>query len=166
MKLPQLIKKLEGSEVFQDFKSKNPDTFLCAGFFILNFKNNTFEYNLDYRNDKEIFTFKIPIAPVVGEAIMMRENILESQKPLEKLNSEIDVEIDEIQKIVEEQLSKNKVKNRLEEIIAVLQSKDGKIIWHLTCMCESFAIIAIQINAVTKDIISFEKKNLFDFIKK
>ena len=56
MLLSQLKAKLEKSEQFIRFKSANPDAFLCAGFFILNFKSEIYDYSLDYRNDKQIFT--------------------------------------------------------------------------------------------------------------
>jgi hypothetical protein len=164
MLLKQLYAKLEKSNEFKKFKSENPDAFLCAGFFIINFKDNKFEYSLDYRNDKQIFTFKIPEndSSIIAES----QDLLLSPKPLDKINLDVQVDIEDIKDIVEKTLSDNNIKNKLEEYIAVLQNLDNQLVWNLTIMCEGFTIINSLINAETSGIIKFEKKNLLDFIKK
>lgn len=163
MLLSQLFSRLEKSEIFQNFKSENPNVFLCAGFFILNFKNNIYEYNLDYKSDSQIFTFKIPVA---GEIIMLAEDILDNQKPLEEISLNVEIDIEELREIVEKALYQNNIKNKLEELIAVLQNLEGKLIWNITAMAEGFTIISIHINPKTGKISKFEKKSLFDMIKK
>jgi len=173
MLITQLYSKLEKSEIFSKFKAENPDAFLCAGFFILNFKGNIYEYSFDFKNDKQIFTFKIPIA---GEIVLLAEDVLAAQKPLEEIKLDMQVDINDLRILVEKELVKQGIKNKLEEIIAVLQSVDlGKddslekrsfnTIWNLTCMCEGFTIITIQVDSKTGQVIKFEKKSLFDFAK-
>jgi hypothetical protein len=179
MILQALSRKLEKSEVYQKFISEHPNAFLCAGFFILNFKSNIYEYSLDFREERKIFTFKIPeVQSGESKIIMTEEDLLETQVPLEKISLDVQTEIDDLKPIVEKALMENKIKNKLEEIIAVLQNltlgKDdlsGKplgchTMWNLTCMCEGFTIITVHISSESGKIIKFEKKSLFDMIKK
>lgn len=165
MKLSQLLEKLKKTEQFKIFQKQNPDAFLCAAFIILRLKDQTAnnEYSLDYRTKEQIFTFKIP---VIGEIIMQKDEIIESAKPLEEINPQINSDIDEIITIVERAFLRNSMKNKLEEIIAVLQNHEGKTIWNLTCMCEGLVIINVHVDAVTGNVTKFEKKNLLDFVKK
>jgi hypothetical protein len=167
MKIPtifELMFKLEKSEIFKKFKAEYPNSFFCAGFFIFNFKTDTSEYSLDFREDKNIFTFKVPEAKE-SSITMIKEEILEAQKPLEKISSDVKVDLSEIKALVEQALKDNNIKNKLEEIIAVLQSIDNQKVWNLTCLCEGFVIISIHIHSETQGILKFEKRNLLDFVK-
>lgn len=172
MKISNVFSKIEKSKAFNDFK-KNPESkeaFFCAGFFILNFKNNISEYSLDFRNDKNIFTFKIPANEKKDEEVtMLKEDLIQASRPLEKIEekeakSKFKVDIEDIQKIIQKEMEKAKVTNSLNEIIAVLQIMDGKLLWNLTCMCEGFTILSSQINPKTGELIKFDKKNLMDFV--
>jgi len=171
MKISQLLEKLEKSKVFKDFRKEkeNSDAFFCAGFIILNFKQNIFEYSLDFRDDKNILTFKIPFADTKdSEITIMKEDLIEGRKPLEKLDEQkakkIKIDIDEIKAIVEKELKKNKIMQSLDEIIAVLQNQEDKLVWNLTCMCQAFTIINMAIDANSGETVRFEKKNLMDFV--
>ncbi|MBM3247336.1 hypothetical protein FJZ17_02230 [Candidatus Pacearchaeota archaeon] len=159
----ELYSRLEKSEVFKKFKAEYPNSFFCAGFFILNFKSDTFEYSLDYREDKNIFTFKIPLGE--GAITLIKEDILDTQKPLEQISSDVKVDLPEVRGLVEQALRDNNIKNKLEEVIAVLQLIDNQKLWNLTCMCEGFTIISMHIHSETQGILKFEKRNLLDFVK-
>lgn len=168
MLIKQIYAVLEKSSIFQKFREENPEAFLCAGFFILNFKQSIFEYALDYRTDKQIFTFNIPLNKSGSSAdIKMNiDELLPTPKPLDEINLDIQLDLEEIREIVEKQLTLNEIKNRLEEIIAVLQNLDGKTVWNLTILCEGFTIINAIVNSENSQVIKFEKKNLMDFMKK
>ena len=171
MNLKELFSKLEKSSAFKDFRKENKDAFFCAAFIIMSIKQSSFENSLDFRNEKEIFTFKIQEGEKnKDEIIMQKEELLPSRKQLEKIDEKdaknIKADVESLKKIVEEHLKKNKIENPLEEIIAVLQSsEDGKkLSWHMTCIASGFAIISIIINAKSGNIEKFEKKNLLDFM--
>lgn len=159
-----LMNRLEKSEIFKKFKAEYPNSFFCAGFFILNIKSGVFEYSLDFREERSIFTFKIPESKEAS-ITMLKEEILDVQKPLEKISSDVKVDLPEIINLVEKALQDNNIKNKLEEIIAVLQLIDGQKLWNLTCMCEGFTIISMHIHSETQGILKFEKRNLLDFVK-
>jgi hypothetical protein len=133
----------------------------------MNFKTQVFEYSLDYRNDKQIFTFKIPEREE-EQVVMQTEEIIqvENKKPLEKITLDVQVDIEDLKEIIEKALENNSIKNKLEEFIAVLQKIDSSLVWHLTCICEGFTILNVIINPETGAIEKFEKKNLLDFVKK
>lgn len=167
MKTIELLKRLEESEEFKSFKESDEgkDAFLCAGFFVLNFKSNIFDYSLDFRNESKIFSFKIPETKD-SQIIIQAEDLIQAQKPLEKINPDVQIDIEQLREIVEKELQKNSIKNKLEEIIAVLQNMNGKMLWNLTIMCEGLTIINSHIDSEKGAILKFEKKNLLDFIKK
>lgn len=163
MELHELLSKLEKSETFKKFKSENPLAFFCAGFFILDIKEGRNEYSLDYRSADKIFSFSIYLD---SEAITSREDsILDSTKPLEEVNVNVKIQLSQLKELAKGKLAIIDVKKRLEKVIAVLQNSEGKAIWNLTCMCEGFAIIILHIDANTGEMISFDSKNLFDFVK-
>jgi len=165
MLLKTLKNRLEKSNEFKKFKAENPDAFLCAGFFIINLKANIFEYSLDFRNDKQIFTFKIP-ENENASILITNDEIMDKSKPLDKITLDTNLDLEDLQEIIEEQLKLNSIKNKLEEFIAVLQNLDNQIVWNLTILCEGFTIINAIINSETRGIIKFEKRNLMDFVKK
>ena len=101
---------------------------------------------------------------------MQKEELIQSQKPLEKIDDKqivnIKADIEDIQKLVEKELEKNKITNPIEEIIAVFQSnqEEKSLIWTLTCICAGFTIVSMKIDALSGKVLRFDKKNLLDFV--
>ena len=48
MKIQPLIEKLEGTEVYKKFKEEYKDSFLVAGFFVLDYETNKNVNQIDY----------------------------------------------------------------------------------------------------------------------
>jgi len=175
MKLSNLFEKLEKSNTWKTFKKSEEaeNAFFCAGFFIMNFKQNKFEYSLDFRNEESLFAFKIADEDSKEkEPLLTKDKILESPpapKPLPKIEEKdmkkIKIDIDKIKEVVEKELEKNKI-DGLEEVIAVFQQSDEykKLVWHLTCMSAGFKITIIAIDPLTGDILKLDKKSLLDFV--
>ncbi len=170
MKISDLFSRLEKSKAFRDFK-KSKETkkaFFCTGFFILNFKQAIFEYSLDFRNEKELFAFKIPIDENEG-IILTQDKLLENPKPMPRVDEaqakNVNPDIEDLKDIVEKEMAKNKITSPLDEIIAVLQNSDEskQLVWHLTCIVAGFTILNVIIDAKSGDLLKFEKKNLLDF---
>ena len=163
MKLNDLFDALESSNIYKKFKAENPESFLCAGFFILDIKENREEYNLDYTNGTMITSFTIPED---SEMITSKtDEVLDSSKPLNKVSLDVVLDLDNLIGKVEEEIIKNYKQKKLEKIIAVLQNSDGKTIWNLTCMLEGLAIVSIKIDANTEEILVSEKRSLFDVVR-
>jgi hypothetical protein len=168
--ISKIFEKLEKSKEYSQFKNENKEAFFCAGFFILNFKNEVFDYSLDFRDEKELFTFKIPFSEdnANNNLILQKEPLLEGRKPLEKLYKaevlKIKLGLEGLKSRVEAQLLEKKISNKLNELIAVIQTIEGKLLWNITAMAEGFVIISIQIDAISGELLKFDKRNLLDFV--
>jgi hypothetical protein len=167
MKLQSLFEKLEKSDIYQNFRKESPNAFFCAGFIILNFKQNFFEYSLDYRDQEKVYAFKIP-SDEKEKILFTADKLLETPKPLEQINEveakQIKLDIEDLKNLLEEEMWNNNIKNALDEAIAVLQSTNGKIIWNITCICSNLLIINVELDPFTKKTLRFEKKSLMDFM--
>jgi len=169
--LPLLL-KLERSQEYTTFKAAHPESFICAGFFIRDFKDGCDQTSIDLCDAGTITTF----TPQGAGFQTKEEEILDKTKPLIPFDIKIQVDVEQIKPLVEQQLTKNKVTQKLEKIIAVLQGMPGKgdlsgensvshTVWNLTCMLEGMKIILIHIDAKTQEILKFENRSLFDFVR-
>lgn len=164
MNFSSTLEQIEDSKEFKEFKKKNEDAYLCAGFFVLDFEQKTFQQQLDYSlKSGKIFTFSLDENKVqVKEA----ETIEGKQQKLPELSKEVKVDLEEAGKIVKKEMEKEGIQNRINKIIAILQKHEEKQIWNLTCMMEGFSILQVHINTETRDILKFEKRSLFEFVKR
>jgi len=160
MNFKPLLKEIEQSESFKQFKEQHSDAELVAGFFILDFKDKREESTIDYKAGDKIFTFTISNE---GLFSVKEDDILDKTKSLNKLNPEITIDAVDLKAKVEKALKDNEVSGNLEKIIAVLQEMDGKTVWNLTCMVEGMKIVLIHIDAISGEVIKCEKRSLFDF---
>lgn len=158
------IEEIEKSQAFANFKKKHPDAYFCAGFFVLNYESQEeqIQKQLDYSlKDGKIFTFILDKEITIKEA----ETIEGKQQKLPELNKEVKVDLDDVEKILQEELNQKKLKKPL-KVIAILQQHEKKEIWNLNCVLPGMEILRVHIDSESGNIIKFEKKNMFDFIKK
>ncbi len=168
MNLSHCLEKIETSQQFKNFLEKNPEAKLCAGFFVLDFKEFKDQSQIDYCTpDGDIFTFTLN-----NEITLTKPEMIEEEKKLSPLDREkIKIELQSLKRIVESEMEKNKVSSNLEKIIAIIQNfelkdKPTSLIWNLTCMLPGLKIIQVWIDAFSGEILKFEDKSLFDVIKK
>lgn len=176
MNFTQLLKTIQESQVFQNFKQQHPEAELVAGFFILDFMSNDNKKTLDYKTENNIFTFSLNKN---NEITIQEDKLLEFQdKPnLPKLtpltNTDIKIEVDELKGIAGIQTLDNGIQAKFHKIIAVLQNHSGyetnhkpALVWNLTCMLEQLIILHILIDANSGKVLKFERKSMMDFVKK
>ena len=157
MNFSSALEKIESSQVFKQFKKQHPDAYFCAGFFVIDYEG-TSQQQLDYcLKDGRVFTFIINKEISYKEA----ETIEGKQQKLSKLNKEIKVDLPAVENIVKE-----KVKKKINKIIAVLQEYQDKQIWNLNIMTEGFGITQMHIDSDSGEVLKLEKRNMFDFIKR
>jgi len=161
MNLSTLISKIENSIEFSNFKKENSKAELCAGFFILSFKPKQETYSLDYKTEDKIFSFNLGEN---GEVTRKEEEIMEGKNKLEPINRGVEIDIEDLKEVCEEEFLNNKIGKKIEKIIAVLQNRDNKTVWNLTCMAEGFSIILMNVDSLTGEVLKFEKKSLFDIV--
>ena len=157
---------ISNSKSFQAFKDTHQNAELVAGFFILDFLDETGNQRaLDYKDQGKIFTFSLNQQ---DEMILKEDKLIETSThpQLSKIEPETKVELDELKSIVGTKALDEGIKDKFQKIIAVMQMHGDKQIWNLTCMLENMVILNILIDCNTEEIIKFEKKNMMDFIKK
>jgi len=163
MNFKSLFLRLERSKEFSEFKEKNPEAFLCAGFFIRDYKDGNNQSSVDFANNGKITTF----TPSENSFQIKEEEILDKTRPLSQFSPDIKIDIDQLKELVEKELQKNNINGSLEKIIAVLQANPagGDAMWNLTCFVEGMKIILVHIDATTQEILKFENRSLFDFVR-
>ncbi len=154
---------ITSSEIFKRFIQENPDAELVAGFFIMDLLDNNNQRSLDYKLQQKIFTFSLNEN---NEITMREDELIQSDKPLEKISPDIKIDLDDVKSSAEIAALDRKITNKFQKIIAVLQLHEGRQVWNLTCMLDSFVILNIIIDSETREIIKFERKSMADFIKK
>jgi hypothetical protein len=173
MNFKETLEKIESSQAFTNFKEKNPDSELCAGFFILDFlESNDTKQSVDYKTGEEIFTFDINKN---NEIFVKQDRLLdESTRPkLKQITTDIKIEVEELKGIVGIQALENGISAKLHKIIAVLQNYSGNLtdnqdrtVWNLTCMFDQLIIINMLIDSKTGNVLKFDRKSMMDMIKK
>lgn len=164
MNFSQTLKQIESSNEFKEFKKEHKDAYLCAGFFVLDLEQNINQRQLDYslKNGK-IYTFSSSENKVT---LKEAETIEGKKEKLPELSKEIKTDLENLKEVVEKRMEKEEIQNKITKIIAILQKHEDKQIWNLTCMMEGFGMLQAHINSETGEILKFEKRSMFDFVKK
>lgn len=156
------LEKLYNSEIFKKFQKENPDAYLCSGFFVIDKtgkEGNKQHFDYYLPNVKKMVSFqvedKIKEVPV---------EIIEG-KIFEKINDHINLDFENIEKIIIDEMNKQNIKNKIEKILLSLQNIDGNDFILGTIFISALGMIKIHINILEKKVISFEKKSIFDMLK-
>jgi len=165
MKIQDLYEELKEKPFFQKFQSDNPESFLYAGFFVLDLEQDCEKIQLDIYNKKEN---RIEIVEFPFETIKVQENMLPGmeEKPIvpeemKELNLDLKVDIDDLKERSKEIINANEASTRPTKIIAVIKDNE----WNLTCMDNALGVVNMKINAKTGEEISFKKSSLMDIVK-
>lgn len=164
MNLQFFIEKLQSSEEFDKFKKENPDAFLCSGFFIIGIEDKQGnKYSLDYYSPtkKKMVGFQLEN----GIKQIPLEMIEGTQEPM-RLLADSDLSFDEMQEIILERMEKLSIGNKIQKMIFTLQNVDDVNILSCIVFLSNFGLLKVNINVFEKKILLFEKKSLFDLIKK
>ena len=116
MKFKELLQELDKSPEFKRFKEENPDSYLTAGFFILDLQSNEKnKYQLDFfiPSKNKIAVSEFPFNQIKIEP----EEITKS----EKLEGEIKIDIDDLEKEIGRIMKENNTSQQTNKIIAVLK---------------------------------------------
>ena len=170
MSFTDLVATVESSDTFKDFKKKNPEAFLCTGFFIIDFLTKSNKNTIDYKTDTKIVVFSLEN----DEIQMQEDDILDvSGKALTKIESFVKIEVEELRGIAGIEILEKGYHQKFQKLIAILQNYNGeethneqRLIWNLTCLLDNLMIVHILVDASSGEILKFEKKNFMDFVRK
>ncbi len=162
MNLLFCLEKLNSSDLFKEFIKENPKAYLCLGFFIIDKEGKGDQKHLDFYvpQTKKMFSFKIDnnIEKIPVEKI--------SNAIPEKIGKNIDFNFEEIEQIIVAEMENQKIKNKLQKIIISLQASKGKNFLVCTVFVSMLGLIKIHIDIEQNKIVLFEKKSIFDMIKR
>lgn len=160
MNFKEALLKLKKSKEFKDFKKQNPKSYLCAGFFVLDFETQQNIQQIDFQTDEKIAAFS------VNDTISMKMEETADKKKVPTIKPEIKIDLDDVQETAKKEIEKNKISSKLNKIIAILQMHDEKQIWNVTCIFATLVMLRLHIDAFTGKILKSEKSSLFDFVQK
>ncbi len=164
MNLQFYLEKLHASDVFKEFMKQNKGAYLCSGFFTMDKEGKDNKRHLDFFVPalKKIFSFKLENSVDVIPIELAIEKIPE------KLSLDHDFDFEEIQKLIEEEMKKQGMKNKIQKIILSLQSFDGKTFLVGTVFVSMLGLLKVKIDLEDNKpkIVEFEKKSFFDMVKR
>jgi len=151
MKLIDLLEELKEKDCYLDFKKKYPNSYLTAGFFMLNTaekEGDSFQIDFFIPSENKMASFSYPFSTFKVHEDEIKDRV-------EILNLELKVDIPNLQEFVKEHFKKE-----FSKVIAIIQED----IWNLTCI-SGMDLKRLKINAYTGEIIETGSLNLGDIIK-
>ncbi|MFA4960481.1 MAG: hypothetical protein WC548_02350 [Candidatus Pacearchaeota archaeon] len=154
MGIQDLIQEVKTKESYAKLQEEDPKLFFCAGFLIFDIEKNSKKTQLDFflPEKKRISAFEHPF----GEYKTFEDEI----ENVNEQKTQLGVDIEDLEKLTNKILEKNKVRIVPSKIIAIL--RDNR--WNVTAMDKFLGIARIKIDAETAEVISFEKGSLMDFM--
>lgn len=166
MKVKDLVEELESKDSFKKFKAENEGVYFAAGFFILNLEENSETIQLDYfiPGEKKIAAFEFPFGEpkIHGDIVSVKDGktIGADVPDMGRQTTTVKIDIDDLASASKEIILENDCRLVPTKIISIL--KDD--VWNLTCMDNMLGVVRLKINAVSGELIEFNKGSLMDFM--
>lgn len=172
----QVLRRIEGSDEFKNFRKEFEDSFLCSAFFVIDFESQSETKQLDYYipSKEKIASFLLDIDSKIKlsiDEIFQKEN-----RALKKISTKLKIGFGDAVDIAKENLEMENIKQEKEtgtrgneeinKVIAILQKLDENQIWNLTCMISGTNMLLIHIGSDTGKILKKEKVNIMNFIRR
>lgn len=164
MKIKPYVEKLEQSEQYKNFKVKYPDSFLVAGFFILDLETNQNIHQIDFfiPSEKKIAAFTLD-----GDVtLQLTDMISKDGKNPEKLDLETNIDLDALSGILTDEMHNRGISEDIRKIIAIIQNIDGKKIWNLNCVLTGMEILKSHVDDASQSVLKLERSSVMDLMKK
>ena len=160
MNLQFYLEKLNDSDEFGDFIRENPKAYFCSGFFVIDKEKNDNKTHLDFfnPNNGNIFSFQLE------EEIKVVSLENSSNRVLEEISRETEVEFMEIEKLILAEMEKQKVNGKIQKIILSIQKNSGETLLAGTVFLSMFGLLKVSISIPKGEIKEFEKKSFFDIV--
>jgi len=169
------FEKLKESNNYKDFVKKEPNSFLCSCFFVIDKQKveplatlsgsqskegQDNKQHFDYfTEDQKFFSFQLE-----QDCKLVPVDVPEIKKP-GKLPSDLDLDFNEIEKLIEHKMVNEKINNKIQKFLFSLQNINNKILLNGTVFISMLGMIRISIDVENMKILDFEKKSFFDVMK-
>jgi hypothetical protein len=162
MKIQPYIEKLKLSDEYKNFKGKYNESFLVAGFFILDFETGQNLHQIDYYipSEKKVAAFTLD-----GIVSMQVMNMM-TDKPPEQLDIQTNIDLDSLRGILQEEMKNRSITEDIKKIIAVIQTVEGQKVWILNCILSGMEILKAHVDDESGSVLMMEKASVMDYIKK
>jgi len=164
MKIKPYVEKLEQSEEYKNFKIKYPDSFMMAGFFVLDLEGGVNVHQIDFYipAEKKVALFTLDEGVKLDIKDMIRKD--ETKDP-EKMDFETNIDLDALQGILMDEMKNRGISEDIKKIIAVIQNIDGKKIWNLNCVLTGMEILKSHVEDETKTVLKMDRTSVMDIMK-
>ncbi len=161
MNLQHYFKQLHENTNFNNFMRENPSAYLCSGFFTIDKEANENQQHLDFfiTGKDKVFSFQME-----NDGKMKPLEKLDKVIP-EKISPDFDLDFDYIEKMIENKMKNEGMKDKIKKLIFSLQKIEQKNMLMGTIFISGFGLLKANINLENNEIIDFEKKSFFDMIK-
>jgi hypothetical protein len=153
------FEKLKEANSYKDFIKKEPEAFLSSCFFVIDKEEQDNKQHFDYFNKDKFFSFQLE-----QDCKLVPVDVPETKKP-SKLPSDLDLDFNEIEKLVLGRMIDEKINNKIQKFLFSLQNINNKILLNGTVFISMLGMIRISIDVENMKILDFEKKNFFDIMK-
>lgn len=162
MKIQPYVEKLLASEEYKKFKEEHKDSFLVAGFFIIDLELGKNIHQIDYYLPKE----KKVAAFTLDDAVKVQIMDILTDKVPEELDIDTKTDLDELKGIIEDEMKNRNMTESIKKIIAVIQNIEGKKTWNLNCILSEMSLLRVHVEDESKSVLMMEKSSLLDLMKK
>ena len=160
MNMQFYTEKLSSLEEFKDFIRKNPDAYLCSGFFVIDKEGENNKQHFDYYvpNKNELFSFQLEEKQKMVQLDMANHEI-------PRKISKYDFDFEDIEKLIMDEMKRRKVKNKIQKMLFSLQNYKGKDSLMSTVFISMLGMLKLNIDLSNNEITDFEKKSIFSMLK-
>lgn len=160
-----VMKKITKSKTYQTFKEDNPKYYMAHGFVQLDSEwNESKEWQLGLyskANDNIAIFTKNPVKLQGYEKAFKEDGkIIEELKHIDKVK-----DVDTVLTTVKSHIEQTYPDERVRTTIVILQMIEGKPMFNITTVTESFTMIITKVDAQTADIVSSDKRSVLDLKK-
>jgi len=165
MNLQFYLEQVHLSDAYKDFVNENPKAYLCSGFFTIDKENtkmsNEKQFDFYIPDKKQMFIFKITAEGVEKHPVEMT-----SPNVPEKISDKMNFDFEKLEETVMDEMVRNNVKNKIQKIMISLQKFEKKEMLVCTIFISMLGLLKVHINPKTNNVELFEKKSLFDMVKR
>ena len=163
MKIQPYVQKLESSQIYKKFRKENEESFVVAGFFVLDYETGTNIHQIDYYvpSKKQVAAFNLD-----GEVEVRLLDMMSKEKVPQKLDIKTKVDLDALRGILEDEMKNRNITETIKKCVAVIQMVDGKKLWVLSCVLSGMEILKAHVDDESRTVLKMEKASMLDYIKK
>ncbi|MGV8131467.1 MAG: hypothetical protein ACP5N7_05210 [Candidatus Pacearchaeota archaeon] len=163
MKIQPYVQKLQASEKYKKFIQEYSESFIVAGFFVLDYETGMNVHQIDYYvpSKKQVAAFNLD-----GEVEVRLLDMMNKEKKPEKLDIKTKVDLDALKGILEDEMKNRNITETIKKCVAVIQMVDGKKLWVLNCVLSGMEILKAHVDDESRTVLKMEKSSMLDYVKK